>query len=212
VRGVLSPFERASEVLFGLIMALTITGALNVVHATERETRALFVGTLACNVAWGLVDAVMYVLNTLFERGRQSVVARALGIGTDTGRTRELLAEFVPESFVEALSTAEVATLRSTLLGEASIPAPARLQGSDLLAALGVFLLVVASTFPVALPFLVMSDAASAMAVSRGLSLLLLFASGYVVGRYAGLRPFLVGLAMLGVGAVLVAAVMALGG
>ena len=74
VRGILSPFERASEILFGLIMALTITGALSVAHATEQETRALFASTLACNIAWGLVDGVLYVFNALVERGRRRLV------------------------------------------------------------------------------------------------------------------------------------------
>ena len=50
------------------------------------------------------------------------------------------------------------------------------------------------------------------MAISRGLSLLLLFFSGYAVGRYAGLRPVWVGLSTLGIGAVLVGLVKALGG
>ena len=83
IRGVLSPFERASEVMFGLIMALTITGALSVANATEHETRALFVSSLACNLAWGLVDGVLYVFNALVERGRRMLVSSALREGAD---------------------------------------------------------------------------------------------------------------------------------
>jgi VIT1/CCC1 family predicted Fe2+/Mn2+ transporter len=82
----------------------------------------------------------------------------------------------------------------------------------DLLGGIAVFLLVVASTFPVSLPFLLVGDPARAMAISRGLSLLLLFLSGYAVGRYAGLRPVWVGLSMLTIGVVLVGLVTALGG
>ncbi len=171
VQGILSPHDRASEVLFGLIMALTLTGALEVGRATERDTRALFVTTLACNVAWGLVDGVMYVLNQVLGRGRE-----ALEAALDAG------------------------------------PRAADLRAADVLGGLGVFLLVVASTFPVALPFLVLADAGLAMKVSRGLSLVLLFLTGYAVGRYSGLRPVSVGLSMLGLGAVLVAIVKALGG
>jgi len=212
VRGVLSPFERASEVLFGLIMALTITGALSVAHATPQVTRALFVSTLACNVAWGLVDAVMYVLNALFERGRRSLVARALQGTTETAKTSEILTEVLPEAFVGTLTPTELEAFRRRIAGHPSLPEPPRIHRDDLIGGCGVFLLVVASTFPVALPFLVMSDPALAMAISRGLSLLLLFLSGYAVGRFAGLRPVPVGLAMLGIGVVLVATVTALGG
>jgi hypothetical protein len=212
VRGVLTPLDRASEVLFGLIMALTITGALGVAQATERETRALFASTLACNVAWGLVDAVMYVLNASLARGRLSLVARVLRGGPDVAQVPELFGEVLPEPFVATMSPAELEVLRRKIVAHPELHEPPRVHGKDLLGALGVFLLVVASTFPVALPFLVIRDFALAMAVSRGLSLLLLFLSGYAVGRYAGLGPLRTGLAMLGIGVVLVGLVTALGG
>lgn len=212
VRGVLSPYDRASEVLFGLIMALTITGALSVTSATAQETRALFVSTLACNVAWGLVDAVMYILNTVLGRGRQLVLDHALREGSNPAELRTLLAEVLPQSLAEGLSAASLEELRRVVAAHPALHAPTRVQGEDLLAALGVFLLVVASTFPVALPFLVIPDAAVAKAVSRGLALALLFVGGYGVGRYSGVRPVWMGLAMLGIGALLVAAVTALGG
>jgi hypothetical protein len=91
VHGVLSPYDRGSEMLFGLIMALTITGALSVTSATPQETQALFVSTLSCNVAWGLVDAVMYVLNSVLGRGRKLLLDRALREGADPAELRTLL-------------------------------------------------------------------------------------------------------------------------
>jgi len=55
----LDPVARVSEILFGLIMALTFTGTLNVTTAGAEDVQTLLIGTLACNVAWGLVDAVV---------------------------------------------------------------------------------------------------------------------------------------------------------
>ena len=212
VRGVLSPYDRASEVLFGLIMALTLTGALNLTSATEQETRALFVTTLACNVAWGFVDSVMYVLNEVLARRRHLLLDRALREASDPAELRALLAEVLPEPLAKRLSAANLETLRRSVAAQPDLHATARVQGEDVLGALGVFLLVVASTFPVAVPFLVIPDAHLAKAVSRGLALALLFAGGYSVGRYSGVRPVWMGLAMLAIGAVLVAVVTALGG
>lgn len=212
VRGVLSPYDRASEVLFGLIMALTLTGALSVASATEQETQALFVSTLAGNVAWGLVDAVMYVLNEVLGRGRLLLLVRALREGGSPAELRVLLAEVMPEPLAGGLSAADLDAVRSSVAAHPALHAPARVQGKDVLGALGVFVLVVASTFPIAAPFLLIADVAVAKAVSRGLALALLFAAGYGVGRYSGVRPVWMGLAMLGIGAVLVAVVTALGG
>lgn len=80
---VLSPVDRVSEVIFGLIMALTFTGSLSVATADRAEVRDMLIGALGCNIAWGMVDAVMYVLTELAERGRAAV-----GAGTVSGRLR----------------------------------------------------------------------------------------------------------------------------
>jgi VIT1/CCC1 family predicted Fe2+/Mn2+ transporter len=212
VRGVLTPLDRASEVLFGLIMALTVTGALEVAQPTEHETGALFASTLACNVAWGLVDAVMYVLNGTLARGRRALVARGLRKGVDLASVPDLLAEVLPEPFVETLSAAELEALRRKIVAHPELPEPPRVQREDLLGALGVFLLVVVSTFPVALPYLLFRDVAVAKGISRGLALLLLFLSGSAVGRYSGFGELRMGLVVLGIGVVLVGMVIALGG
>jgi VIT1/CCC1 family predicted Fe2+/Mn2+ transporter len=106
----------------------------------------------------------------------------------------------------------EVDALRHKILAMPDPPLAARLERDDLIGAVGVFLLVVGATFPVALPFLLVREPKLALMISRALSLGLLFAMGLAVGRYAGLRPVRLGLSMLGIGAILVGVVIALGG
>jgi len=50
---VLEPNERISEVLFGLIMVLTFTGSLSVAESGRDDVRAMLIGALGCNLAWG---------------------------------------------------------------------------------------------------------------------------------------------------------------
>jgi hypothetical protein len=69
-RRLLDPLDRVSEVLFGLIMAVTIVGSLSIATAGQAEVRTVLIGALGCNIAWGLVDAVMYVLRGMAERAR----------------------------------------------------------------------------------------------------------------------------------------------
>jgi len=45
-RRVLEPVERISEVLFGLIMALTFTGSISVSSAGHSEIRTMLVGAV----------------------------------------------------------------------------------------------------------------------------------------------------------------------
>jgi VIT1/CCC1 family predicted Fe2+/Mn2+ transporter len=91
-------------------------------------------------------------------------------------------------------------------------PERARLDKDDGRGALGVFLLVFLSTFPVTIPFLVMRDPVPALRVSNAIAVVLLFAAGYAFGRLTGRRPVWVGTAMVVLGSILVGMTIALGG
>ena len=60
----LEPMERISEVLFGLIMVLTYTCSFSVAGAGREEVRTMLVGALGCNLAWGMIDAVFYLMGS----------------------------------------------------------------------------------------------------------------------------------------------------
>ena len=68
----LDPIDRVAEILFGLIMAVTIIGALSVADAGRAEIRSVLAAAIACNIAWGLVDAVMYVVRALTDGVRRA--------------------------------------------------------------------------------------------------------------------------------------------
>ena len=76
-RLVLDPNERIAEVLFGLIMVLTFTGSLSVAEADRAEVRTMLIGALGCNLAWGVIDAVLYLMGSLSEKGTGLLAFRA---------------------------------------------------------------------------------------------------------------------------------------
>src|SRR5512141_114334 len=69
-RRALDPVDRVAEVLFGLIMVLTFTGSLSVAEAGRDDVRAMLVGALGCNLAWGIIDAVLFLMGSLADKGR----------------------------------------------------------------------------------------------------------------------------------------------
>jgi VIT1/CCC1 family predicted Fe2+/Mn2+ transporter len=73
-------------------------------------------------------------------------------------------------------------------------------------------LLVVLSTFPVVLPFCLMTNVMRAQRVSNAVAIALLFLTGYAFGRCTGYHPRGMGLAMVIVGSVLVGLTILLGG
>jgi VIT1/CCC1 family predicted Fe2+/Mn2+ transporter len=207
---VLDPVERVSEIVFGVLMALSFTGALSVATAGREEVRTLLLTALGCNLAWGLTDAVMYLVGTAVERSRKVALLRKLVESKDAGEAHRLIAGALPERLAAGAWPDALEALRQRLL---AAPLPrSGLRGDDYLGALEVFGLVVLATFPVVIPFLFFSETALALRASNGLAVATLFAGGYILGRYAGSKPWLFGLAMAVIGAVLVAAIIALGG
>ena len=79
----LQPDERIAEVLFGLIMVLTFTGSLSVAEADRAEIRTMLIGALGCNLAWGIIDAVLYVMGSLSDKGSGLLTFRAVRQTTD---------------------------------------------------------------------------------------------------------------------------------
>jgi hypothetical protein len=75
----LDPGEALGEALFGLIMALTFgVGAGLVTAKHELDAHQLIAAAIGCNVAWGVIDATLYVLGSLFYRSQHARFFRAL--------------------------------------------------------------------------------------------------------------------------------------
>jgi VIT1/CCC1 family predicted Fe2+/Mn2+ transporter len=64
----------------------------------------------------------------------------------------------------------------------------------------------------VAIPFIFMQDAGPALRASNAIAILLLFILGYAFGRCAARNPWVMGMSMVALGALLVGMTMALGG
>ena len=212
IRRLLDPVERFSEILFGLIMVLTFTLSISAAEAGHAEVRTMLVGALGCNLAWGIVDGIMYLLSVLGERGSGLVTLRAVRRTTDPAEARRIIGEAIPPIVTATLRPEDLDRVHRGLL---SLPEPPRrpgLEKDDWLAALAVCVLVFLSTFPVVIPFIFMGDALRAMRVSNGIALVMLFLTGHSLGRHAGYHPWGMGLSMVFIGIVLVAITMALGG
>lgn len=209
---VLDPAERISEVLFGLIMVLTFTGALSVAEAGRDDVRAMLIGAVGCNTAWGIIDAVLFLMGCLAEKNLDLAAYWAVVRAPDADTARRLLGSALPPLIASALHASELETMRQRLL-EVPVPAErAHLGRNDWLGALAVFLLVFTSTLPVLLPFLFMSHAGPALRVSNTIAVAMLYLAGHAYGRAVGRSPALVGLTMVLLGAALVFLTVALGG
>jgi VIT family len=212
-RRVLDPVARNSEVLFGLIMVLTFTSSISAAEGDRSEIRTLLYGAIGCNLAWGIVDAVMYLMAELTERGRAIYMFRLVRKIDDPKKAHGIIAAAMPPKIAEALHAAELEQIRAHLTAEPDPPASPQFRKNDYLGAVAVFLLVFLSTFPVVVPFLVIRhDVKLAMRTSNGVAIVLLYFVGHRLGEYAGGRAWRWGFTMVLLGGALVAITIALGG
>ena len=209
---VLEPIDRVSEVLFGLIMVLTFTGSLSVAEAGRDDVRTMLIGALGCNLAWGIIDGVLYLMGCMAEKGRGLLAFHAVRKATDPREAQRLIADAMPSAIASVLEPAELEAVSQRLKQLPEPPERASLDKDDWLGAGGVFLLVFLCTFPVVIPFMVMSNAGPALRVSNVIAIVMLFLTGYAFGRMTGRHPWLVGISMVVLGLILVGMTMALGG
>jgi hypothetical protein len=209
---VLDVVDRVSEMLFGLFMALTFVGAVSVAEAGRAEIRAMLAAALGCNLAWGLADAVMYLVRTVTDRGKSLTLVRSVRAAPDAQTGCRLIEDSMSRDVAGLVTRVELEAIRGRIVALPAVPQRPTLKWGDLLAAGAIFLIVVASTFPVVLPFVMFEDVGTAKTVSRAVALAMLFFGGLALGRHAGYGSWKVGFMMTGVGAALVVAIIALGG
>lgn len=209
----LQPADRLGEIMFGLVMALGITGAARL-GGESVENHELFVAVLGCNIAWGIVDGVMYVLVSLFERGRQARMVRAVRAAKDQEAALRAVAEEFDDPFEGLATTEERAQIHRLILDVArrSNPRAVRSTREDFLGGIAVAVLIFLATVPAVLPFLLVQTTEIATRLSNLTAVLMLFLLGYKWGKFTGSSPVKTGFGIALVGIVLVLVTIALGG
>jgi VIT1/CCC1 family predicted Fe2+/Mn2+ transporter len=207
----LSPFERASEIVFGILMAISVTAAFEITAGAELDVRELMIAALGCNLAWGLIDGVMYLLAQQFERHRNHRTLLELRSTAAEDAFRERIGEALPPMLAPTLTADTYARIRQAV-NAYSAQRPPLWSRQDVAVAVIICLLVFVSTFPLVIPFMVMEDAWLALRASHAVAVVFLFVLGWRLGRWSGASAPGAGIVFAAVGAALAVACVALGG
>jgi hypothetical protein len=213
----LDPATALSEVLFGLIMTLTFTLSAGLLIEDEGRAgaRELLIAVIGCNIAWGIIDAALYLAGELFNRGRlrklgyaiRQAPSHAAAVAHVSAELDPLLTDALKPSDRELLYERVVENVKAKPHGDV-----VRITREHWKGAFTSFWLVLVSCIPAAAPFLLIDDMRLALRISNGLLVGLLFLTGYWWARYTLGKPWLVGTAFLMAGMILVIAAIALGG
>ena len=219
----LDPVDRLVEGIYSVLIVLTFTLAFNV-YQVQTEVGAqevsaaifqLFLAALGCAVAWGLIDGVMYILTSLFERGEQRRLFMAIRSAASEEEAVALLVAELDDKYA-GIASAEERTrhcrdLYSRLKDLA--PGAAGFKKEDFAGALGVALVAVLAALPVVLPLLLAPiNSAFAVRLSNLAAFGMLYWMGYSWAKHVGAAPLKVGLLLLVIGIVMVSVAIPLGG
>jgi VIT1/CCC1 family predicted Fe2+/Mn2+ transporter len=204
--------DKISEITTGLLMVISITGTISVSTAGNNDVRDLLWAAIGCNTAWGLIDAISSLVNALIERARDISQGSKIKEAASQDASREIVRDNISPLISELMNDDEIDRLGKKMKQLPAANVKNTLTLKDFLIAGQIFLLLFLSTFPVVLPFIFFKDVHVAMRVSNGIAILFLFAAGYALGKYSGLRPFLTGLSFTAIGVFLSAIIIILGG
>ncbi len=170
----------------------------------------MLIGALGCNLAWGIIDALLYLMGCLSEQGRSLArcepCAKRRPRRTPSKSLRMRCRRWWPRPSPPRSMSPCAGSCLSCPSRRRTPPAQERLAGG-----FGGVLVGVPLHLPGDDPFIFMNDLGRAMRVSNAIAVALLFLTGYAFGRVAEHRPWLTGLVMVVLGAALVALTMALG-
>ena len=211
----LDPASRLGEVLFGLIMVLTVTLTAGLTVAEGKEgVRQLLLAAIGCNVAWGLIDAVMYIMNCVTVRNEKIRMIDAVQRAPDATSALNLVRDGIEPELQDLLDPDDAEKMNLAVLKHIAHVRIGRtkLSKDDIYGSIACFWLVFISCLPAALPFLFFSRSHLALRVSNFLLVMLLFLVGQKWAQYAGTNRVATGLAMVALGLVLVGVAILLGG
>ncbi len=211
-KGWMNVEDRVSEILYGTIMALTFTCTISLTKSDATSVQDMLIGALSCNTAWGLIDAVMYLLMAKTDVERSHTVLNFIRKTPNDGKARQLISDALPEDVASVMQPSELEVIRQRLMQLPESKDMTTQRINDYKGAVEIFLLVFLSTFLVALPFVCVSDLKLALRISNLIAILMMFTCGWVLGRYAGRGNFFSGIIISIVGILLVSITIALGG
>ncbi len=211
----LAPADSLGEIVFGLIMALTFTlGTGLSAGQGSGATRALLIAGLGGNIAWGIIDGMMYVMGCMFDRGREARLIRKIQAtqnpqGAVAAIASDLDRKLGPISTPQARQQFYedvVTTIRHRK------PVVTRVTREDIYGGIASFLLVFIAAIPALIPFLLIDSPRIALRTSNGLLVVMLFLVGHQWGKKTDSQPWATGLFLMLFGMALVFVAIALGG
>jgi len=214
--GTLKPNESLTQLVSGLIVVLTFTLAASVASGGGQEgARAALFGAIGANASWAMINAVLYIMDTAFDRNRQIRIGRAIASNLDEATALAAIRNEL-DPYLASVTRADdreqlYRNVRNALT-HGHLPRRTAFLRDDLMGAIAVSCLTLAATVPAILPLLIIDHPWLALRVSNLLVIGSLFLVGYHWAKYVDANPWLAGFGLTALGVTLVAIAIIVGG
>ncbi len=211
----ITPVGRLQEIIYALIMVITVSSTVSrAVPDTEEGIQTLIFAVLGCNIAWGIVDGVMFVLTNLFNRNKSlKMVKDATSAMTGDEALSIIDGEFSPP-FEWMLGCDERKKLNEEILDHVIRlhPPVAKITRDDITGGMFCFVVTFLTTLPAIMPFYFIGEMEPAIRISNGIVMTMLFFTGVEYAKYTDKNPLKTALGLTLLGAVVVVVTILLGG
>jgi hypothetical protein len=185
----LTPSERLSQALYGLILVLTVISAIGItVSRNQQSTSTLLTAALGTSVAWGMVDAVIYVLTGVHERSHHLRVASLTKRKPKEDAVRQIEEE-LDDTLIGILNKDEKGRIAEQVylaLPHAS-QVRQRVTKDDVLGGIASFLVTIIIVLPPMIPFVLNLPLEFAIRLFNVIAVVMLFVVGFVSCQCADL-------------------------
>jgi len=209
----LKPSESLTEIVAGLIMVLSFTLAASVLNGGGQDgAQAALLSAIGCNAAWGIIDAVFYMMTSAFDRNRRLRLARAIASTPDESAALTAIRSELNPYLASVTRPEDRERLYRgvrKLLAHGRLSRRTGLVLGDFMGAIEVFCI---AALPAVLPLLLIDHPWLALRISNLLVVVLLFVTGYHWAKYVDASRWIAGLGLMGLGLALVAIAILLGG
>ncbi len=217
----LNPIDLLSETIYSILILLTFTLAFGIIRGDSGQPVAdeyvneLFIAALGATIAWGVIDGIMYVLLSMFERSQRHRFLRHIQATQTNQEGVAIIADEFDYILDPIIEDNQRHLLYQDLLGHlrTSQPQPVGLRREDFIGALASVLVAMIAVFPSLVPLMLLrSNYVLAIRVSNIVSFIVLFLAGYQWGKYTGSNPRKTGLLLVATAVIMVLIAIPLGG
>src|SRR5205809_2086094 len=97
-------------------MALTFPCSIGIITKGNAQIRELLVGAIGCNMAWGLIDAAMYLTGVLARRNRNKMMFDSIQNPLQIQEARQHISDALPPMVASAIGAEGLEQIRNQLI------------------------------------------------------------------------------------------------